>query len=220
MSMNNPNSAAGEDYNLHDHEYSFMSSMYDDGEVGMNEVETKENEIVEEGMTMDGFSNEANTSTITGDASYQQTTMPEGAMADYNSFLDSMGEENKEAPPAEGDYGGGGLNENDQNVTNEAEDNVDEDIPPPDYSISIEDTTHLAETFVETMKSWSDKLVQAMTTHDKATTEYHKEYTRIQRLEQAEAQRLQNLEADVNGATYGFPNISSLMGGGGGNGDM
>ena len=218
--MNNANSAAGEDYDLHDHEYSYVSNMYDDGEVGMNEVETKANDIVGEGMTMDGFSNEANASTTSGSAHYQHATMPEGAMADYNSFLDGMVEENKEAPPAGGGYDGGGLNENDHNVTNEAEVNVDEDIPPPDYSISIEDTAHLAQTFVETMKSWSDKLVQAMTTHDKATTEYHMEYTRIQRLEQAEAQRLQNLEADVNGATYGFPNVSSFLGGGGENRDM
>lgn len=63
--------------------------------------------------------------------------------------------------------------------------------------------------------TWSKKLVDAIAAYTKTLEEVHSEYSRIQDLEHKEAERLDQVEPDVHGATSHVLAQSSLFASGG-----
>lgn len=201
MSSHDPTSGDDEDFYFEDNEFS-IDNMYNDDGV-MHDVSATERETYEEEMTME-TSNAAEAGDANQGTTHERNTL--NGMTESEYLKESHDDKNRR--PSVDDFEEGSVGD-DRNA-NGADDSSDPPPPPIEYDVSIQDMTHLADKFRQTMKSWSDKLLEAMTTHDKATAEFHAEYARIQRLEHEEAERLQKLEPNVHSATYGLPSMSMM----------
>ena len=201
MSSHDPTSGDDEDFYFEDNEFS-MDNVYNDDGV-MHDVSANEGQTYEEEMTME-TSNAYKAGDANRGGTHQRNTLNGFTESEY---LKESHEDQKRRPSddvsEEGSVG-------EDHTTDGADDTTDPPPLPIEYDVSIQDMTHLADKFRQTMKSWSDKLLEAMTTHDKATAVFHAEYARIQRLEHEEAERLQKLETNVHSATYGLPSMSLM----------
>lgn len=83
--------------------------------------------------------------------------------------------------------------ENPKEQTNEATDTQ--------FDAMVASTETLLEQKLETNRAWAAKLMQEMTVYSRTLKEVHAEYMEIQEIEDQEAQRLDQVEPDVERAT-------------------